>query len=191
MIVNTAKIIFKNLPLYPVRFDILKIESKKKESSRGRATRRALSFLAEGFFGRGVGAMIKKKAKVKTVAKKAGKKKGARKMGKEPNPAEVRKEISLMVESEAAVIAQAMIDEGKKGQVATGKYLFEFASIYPAATDGSQTTPQEDCLAKTLMNRLGLPEEPVKREEEDSPETAEVRKEETVEVGVAAAEPLS
>jgi hypothetical protein len=33
--VNTAKIILENLPLYPTRFDILKIESKKKEKFLG------------------------------------------------------------------------------------------------------------------------------------------------------------
>ena len=66
-------------------------------------------------------------------------------------------------------MAQAVIDEGKKGQLATVRYLFEMASIFPAATDGSQATEDEDCLARTLLNRLDLPTEPVGRDDEDEP----------------------
>jgi hypothetical protein len=113
--------------------------------------------------------MIKKKAKGKRVAKKSGKKEGAAKKGKEPNPVGVRKEISLMVESEATVIARAVIDEGKKGQLATAKYLFEMASIFPGTeADGLQATSEEDCFAKTLLHRLNLPQEPVKRDEDEA-----------------------
>ena len=74
-----------------------------------------------------------------------------------------------MVDWEAAVMVQAVIDEGKKGQLATVKYLLEMAEIYPAATDGSQATVEEDSLAKTLLHRLNLPEEPIARDEEDEP----------------------
>lgn len=35
------------------------------------------------------------------------------------------------------------------------------ASIYPPATDGSQSSKDEDCFAKTLLKRLNLPDEPV------------------------------
>ena len=109
--------------------------------------------------------MIKKKAKRKAIKKKTTKKKGAGK--KEFNPAEVRKSIANMVESEAEEMAEAVIGEGKKGQLATVKYLFEVAKIYPEATDGSQASADEECLAKTLLRRLDLPEEPVMRDEED------------------------
>ena len=64
-------------------------------------------------------------------------------------------------------MTQAVIDEGKKGQLATVKYLFEMAEIYPESTDGSQATVDEDCLARTLLHRLNLPEEPIARDEED------------------------
>jgi hypothetical protein len=84
----------------------------------------------------------------------------------------VRKDIAQMVASEATTMAQAVIDEGKKGQLATVKYLFEVAEIYPASTDGSFATTDEDCLARTLLNRMDVPDEPVARDEEDEPKAA-------------------
>jgi hypothetical protein len=108
--------------------------------------------------------MIKKKA----AGKKTAKKKRAAKKMKEPNPSGVRKNIALMVQSEAGKMAKAVIDEGKKGQLATVKYLFEVASIFPPATDGSEASSEEDSLAKTLLHRLNLPEEPIARDDEDA-----------------------
>lgn len=52
------------------------------------------------------------------------------------------------------------------------KYLFEVASIYLQATDGSQATADAECLAKTLLRRLDLPDEPVGRDKEDPPKVA-------------------
>jgi hypothetical protein len=112
--------------------------------------------------------MTKKKAKSKTANTKAKKSNGTKRK-KELNPAEVRKGISRMVESHANKMTKAVIDEGEKGQLATVKYLFEMAAIYPASTDGSHATEDEDCLARTLLNRLDLPTEPVGRDEEDEP----------------------
>ncbi|SRR6266568_1110429 len=111
--------------------------------------------------------MIKKKARSKAATKKTAKKKSSSKGKNELNPSEVRKDIAHMVESEATVMAQAVIDEGKKGQLATVRYLFEVANIYPEATDGGHATVDEDCLAKTLLRRLDLPEEPIARDEGD------------------------
>ena len=71
-------------------------------------------------------------------------------------------------------MTQAVIDEGKKGQLATVKYLLEMAAIYPASTDGSQASENEDCLARTLLNRLDLPDEPIARDEEDEPRVVTV-----------------
>jgi hypothetical protein len=110
--------------------------------------------------------MTKKKATNKTSTEKAAKEKSSKKGKQELNPRGVRKDISQMVESEATVMARAVIDEGKKGQLATVKYLFEMAEIYPASTDGSQATADEDSLAKTLLRRLNLPEEPIVRDDE-------------------------
>ena len=114
--------------------------------------------------------MIKKKAKGKTASKKTGKKRSAAKKGKDLNPAEVRKDIALMVKSSATGMAEAVIGEGMKGQLATVKYLFEVASIYPPSTDGTFGSAEEDSLAKTLLQRMNVPDEPVVRNEEDRPE---------------------
>ncbi len=104
--------------------------------------------------------MTKKKAKsIKPTAKKAAKKRQRRK--KELDPAEVRKNISMLVQSQAKEMAAAVIDSGKKGQLAPVKYLFEVANIFPAPTDGSESTKDEDCLAETLLQRLNVPTTPV------------------------------
>ena len=115
------------------------------------------------------GGVIRKTSKSKTTTHKFAKKRISRKSKKELNPAGVRKNIAQMVECEAAKMAKAVIEEGKKGQLATVKYLFEMAKIFPETTDGSQVTTDEESLAKTLLRRLDLPEEPVVRDEEDPP----------------------
>jgi hypothetical protein len=79
-------------------------------------------------------------------------------------------------------MAQAVID-GEKGQLATVKYLFEVAEIYPPATDGSQTSADEECLARTLLNRLNIPDEPIGRDEDDESRAAVVGKKAATEVG--------
>ena len=85
------------------------------------------------------------------------------------NPAGVRNDIAKMVESGAKKITKAVMDQAMTGQLAPVKYLFEMAEIYPASTDGSHATENEDCLARTLLNRLDLPDEPIARDEEDEP----------------------
>jgi len=101
--------------------------------------------------------MIKKKTKKnKKAGKKTGKKKGEAKAKAETNPAEVRKEVSELVKAHATEMAQAVIGEGNKGQLAPVKYLFEVASIFPPVDDGTQATTEEDCLAKILIDRLRL-----------------------------------
>jgi hypothetical protein len=117
--------------------------------------------------------MIKKKAK-KTAAKKTAKRKSATRTKKETNPAAVRKEVSKMVESEARKMARAVIGEGIKGQLATVKYLFEVASIFPPDSDPNQGSANEDCLAQTLLRRLDLPDEPIRRDDDDVPVRAAV-----------------
>jgi len=112
-----------------------------------------------------------KKKKSKTAGKKTAKKKRPAKPKEETNPADVRKEVSKMVAAEAAEMAQAVIDETKKGQLAPLKYLFEMASIYPPTPDGSQATSEEDCLAKILLDGLKIPIKPV-TEKTDEPSQA-------------------
>lgn len=113
--------------------------------------------------------MAQKKTKQNVAAKKVPRKKRTPKPKKEPNSAEVRKNISTMVKTDAAKLAQAVIEEGKKGQLATVKYLFELSRIFPPSTDGNEATKEEESLAKTLLNRLDLPDEPVVRDEDDMP----------------------
>ena len=163
MIVKTATINSEKCPLCYSPFAILDIESKKKPISyRGRAhIRRAFRFLGVALENpRRCGAMTKKKAKSgKPTAKKAAKKRQARK--KELNPAEVRKDISMLVQAQAKEMAAAVIGSGKQGQLAPVKYLFEMANIFPAPTDGSESTKDEDSLAETLLQRLNIPTTPI------------------------------
>lgn len=107
--------------------------------------------------------MKKKKAKSKTAANKAANKKTVVKKStkatetKELNPAQVLKDISALVEAEAEELAEAVIGEGKKGQVSPVKFLFEMAHIFPATTDESSADKDEDSLAETLLHRLNIP----------------------------------
>jgi hypothetical protein len=45
--------------------------------------------------------------------------------------------------------------------------MFEVGNIFPRGTDGSEATADEECLAKTLLRRLDLPDEPVVLDDED------------------------
>lgn len=110
--------------------------------------------------------MITKKAKKKVAAKKGAKRKRTSEKN-ELNPEVVRKDISKLVEEHAGKMAQAVIGEGEKGQLATVKYLFEMAHIFPPSTDGGQSTKDEECLAKTLLDRLDLPDKPVVHDDDE------------------------
>ena len=116
--------------------------------------------------------MIKKRAKKskktagKEIKKAAKKTTGKRKSSKkERDPKEIRKECSKLIKADATKITAAMIGEGKKGQLGPIKYLFEMASIFPTADDGSQTSAREESLAETLLTRLGIPTSPVVADE--------------------------
>jgi hypothetical protein len=118
--------------------------------------------------------MIKKKAK-KTAVKKSAKKKGKTKAKEqEAHPAEVRKEVTQMVTDEAAEMAKAVIGDARKGQLASVKYLFEMAGVFPATDESKEGTPEEDSLAKTLLTRLNIPLEPIKHDEDEDEETLEL-----------------
>lgn len=118
--------------------------------------------------------MIKKKAKKaqgKAGTKRRARRKGASKSKRELNPAEVRKDIAKIVEESAVAMAEAVVEEAMKGQLAPTKYLWEVAGVYPLANDGSTSTTEEDSLAKTLLDRLNLPTEPIKLDDEDEAAT--------------------
>ena len=119
-----------------------------------------------------MGRMTKKKTqKSKPVAKKAAKKKRAKRSRKEKTAAEVRHDIAKIVKAHAQKMAKAVINDGEKGQLPPVKYLFEMADIYPAAVDGSESTAEEDSLAETLLNRLGVPTQPIVLDDEDDGDT--------------------
>ena len=101
-----------------------------------------------------------KKSKPEVAATKPAKQRPAR-TRKLPNPAEMRQSVTDMVGSEMKNITRAVVEEAKKGQLATVKYLFEVSGVYPAATEQSQARPEEgETLARLLLTRLGLPAEP-------------------------------
>jgi|SRR5581483_1366722 len=105
--------------------------------------------------------MIKKKTKKKTGKKATQRRAKPKSKEVSLNPSGVRKEIAAKVEAEADKLAAAVIEEGKKGQLATVKYLFEVAHIYPESSDGADCPENGESLASTLLKKLGVPEEPV------------------------------
>jgi len=124
--------------------------------------------------------MIKKKAKRagktekgKAKAKKSAKGSSSAKTKKAVDPAEVRKDIAKIVGSGAKKVAKAVMEGALKGQLAPARFLFEVAGVYPAVTDGEQATEEEDCLAKTLLDRLNIPTKPAHEEDEEPAATGD------------------
>lgn len=121
--------------------------------------------------------MIKKKAKGKGAAKKAPKKVAKKRSGskrrnkkKELNPVGTWKDVAMLVESHATAMAEAVIEEGEKGQVSPVKFLFEVAKIGPPP-EGTDTTEEEESLAKTLFRTLNIPMTPVAADQYDAEDT--------------------
>lgn len=120
-----------------------------------------------------------KKAKAKS--ERAGKKSAAAATTATPQPeekppvdlAKVRKDISNIVGSRATELAQAVLEEGKKGQLAPVKYLFEVSGLYPAS-ESSVAKPDEESLAHTLLRKLHLPELPIENEDDEEAGSANV-----------------
>ena len=115
---------------------------------------------------------MKKKAKgkskgtaKKTAKKKASAKKRAPSKKKGKDIAQVRENINELVKNSAKDIATEVIKVAKTGQLASAKYLFEAAGIYPA-TEQTAVNPIERSLAHTLLTRMGLPLDPVVCDEE-------------------------
>ena len=73
---------------------------------------------------------------------------------------QARQDVADLVRDSAAEIAMGMIEGAKAGQLASAKYLFEVAGLYPA-TEETEMERTEDSLAYTLLKRMGLPTEPV------------------------------
>ena len=73
---------------------------------------------------------------------------------------QARENVADLVRNSAAEIAMGMIEGAKAGQLASAKYLFEVAGLYPA-TEETEEERTEDSLAYTLLKRMGLPTKPV------------------------------
>src|ERR1700722_9140206 len=104
--------------------------------------------------------MTKEKSKAKKtatnkIAKKKPKRQGTKRKPKDAE--QVHQDISAFVKSVALEITEAVAGHAMTGELAPAKYLLEMAGVYPKATDGTQATVEEDCLAKTLLDRLGPP----------------------------------
>jgi hypothetical protein len=69
----------------------------------------------------------------------------------------VRQNATNLIGREAALMLKAVINECKKGQYQSLKYLFEVAGIFPATADAPQE--HEPSFAEFLCKQLGLPEE--------------------------------
>jgi hypothetical protein len=112
--------------------------------------------------------MIKKKAT--RVGKKAAKKTAKKKSGtkKHKDAAQVREEIANVVKSGAMEITEAVMGQAIAGNLLPAKYLFEVAKIFPEVHDGKQATQEEDCLAKTLLDRIDRPQKPLEKDEDES-----------------------
>lgn len=164
---------FEIFPVYPWQFAILEIESKKKGKDlvKGASQDAPFAFIAKLIIqGKPDTAMMKKKVKRKKAATGAAKQRSTRKTPrtkKQTNAAEVRNDIAKIVKSGAKKITKAVMDQAMTGQLAPAKYLFEMAAIYPPSTDGSESSKEEECFAKTLMDRLNLPDKPIALDEED------------------------
>jgi hypothetical protein len=50
------------------------------------------------------------------------------------------------------------VEEAKKGHYAAMKYLFDLIGLHPA--EAQEESSGEDSMARTLLRRLGLPENP-------------------------------
>jgi hypothetical protein len=107
----------------------------------------------------------KAKGKAKGTAKKSAKKSAGTKKAKDVF--EVRENINKLVRASAELIAAEVIKVALTGQLATAKYLFEAVGLYPA-TEQTAATPAAGSLAFTLLKRMGLPTEPVIRDEDET-----------------------
>lgn len=100
---------------------------------------------------------------MKKKAKRSSNKRASRRATGRKNidAAKVREEIADLVKEGAKGITEAVIDQAMHGELAPARYLFEVAGVYPLSTDSSLSSGEEDSLAKTLLDRLNIPDNPV------------------------------
>jgi len=69
----------------------------------------------------------------------------------------VRQNIANLIGASAVSMVKTTIAEVDKGHYAAMKYLFELVGLFPS--DGEPAAAGDGVLGKTLLRRLGLPEE--------------------------------
>ena len=69
----------------------------------------------------------------------------------------VRRRINQLVGNRAVKLVETTITEAGKGHYGAMKYLFEMVGLYPATEQ--ESAPGEDSLARTLLRRIGVPED--------------------------------
>jgi hypothetical protein len=70
----------------------------------------------------------------------------------------IREQITNLVGNGAVEMVETTMEEVGKGRYLAMKYLFEMIGLSPATTP--EVVPEEDSLARTLLRRLQLPEDP-------------------------------
>jgi hypothetical protein len=99
-----------------------------------------------------------KNAKTKTAKKTPRKAPVASRGSRKPvDLAGVRRQITNLVGNQALSLVKTTIGEASKGHYAAMKYLFELIGLYPAT--GQETPQGEETLARTLLRRMGVPED--------------------------------
>lgn len=119
-------------------------------------------------------ARVKGMKRVKTKpGRKGAKRPTAVKGSRKPvNLADVREQIAARVGHDALDMVETTIEEAGKGHYLAMKYLFEMIGLYPA-TAPDEALP-EDSMVRTLLRRLGLPEEPAPEDAVTKDSRAEV-----------------
>ena len=100
-----------------------------------------------------------KKTKARRTKKRVKRLPAGKKSRQTTDLAAIRQQITELVRDQAVPMVEITISEVDKGHYSAMKYLFEMIGLYPAAAQ--EETQGEDSLARTLLRRLGLPEEPM------------------------------
>ncbi len=100
----------------------------------------------------------------KTKAGKIGESIADKDAGKKKDFPTVRSNIAILVGNSAEMIVAKVIEVAKSGQLAQAKYLFEAVGLYPPIEEEAQ--PEGESLAFTLLQRMGIPTEPINYEED-------------------------
>jgi hypothetical protein len=100
-----------------------------------------------------------KKTKARRGKKRVKRQPRGKKSRQTTDLAAIRQQITDLVRDQAVPMVKITISEVDKGHYSATKYLFEMIGLYPAASQ--EETQGEDSLARTLLRRLGLPQEPM------------------------------